>query len=198
MPVAVEAVSEIRLRPRPAGLRAVFLVETRGRADRREIEELFRELQAHVEVRQLSRGRLMSYVVQVGDAGLRILDTIEDVLRESFQFVAVHRSFEPGILRSIRDLCRDTKSKMLPVPKCNICGKPEPFPKTVVSIGNGDRKPPVDRGYCARCSAEADVSSNKAFIKVLLGADERDFGQLEQAEMEIRRTGRKEIRFKVR
>ncbi len=198
MPVAVEAVSEIWLKPRPAGLRAVFLVETRSRADRREVEELFRELTAHVEVRQLSQGRLMSYIVQAGEAGLRILDTIEDVLRESFEFVAVHRSFEPGVLRMVRDLCRDTKSKLIPIPRCNICGKPEPFPRTVVSLRDGAKKPLTDRTYCARCSAEAEASSNKGFIKVLLGADERDFGGLERAEMQRRRSGREEISFRIR
>jgi hypothetical protein len=197
MPLAAEAVNEIRLRPCPAGLRAVFLVETHGKQEMREVEELFRELRAHVQVRQLSQGRLMSYAVQASESDTHIIDAIEDVLRDSFDFVIARRTFEPGILRTIRDLCRKTKSRSLAVPKCNICGKPEPFPRTVVSLHNNESKAPVDRGYCARCSAEAEAPTNKSFIRVLLAADEQDFG-VQDAELERRRSGKEEISFRIR
>jgi len=195
---AVESVSEICLEPQPAGVRAVYLVEAGSRAGSREIEELFRELESRVQVRRLSTGRLMGYAAQARRSDTAILDAIEDVLRESFPYVLVQRAFDEVTLRVVSDLCAKTGSRMLPLPPCGICGKPEPFPAATVTVSAGRGSPAAGRGYCARCTAEASRPTNKEFVRSLLAADRDGLGSLGEAHLERRPSRSGTIRFRLR
>ncbi len=191
-------ISEIRVEPQPDGVRAVYMVETRSEQERFEIGALFTDLEARLQVRRLSEGKLVSYVVQAHESDAALLDDIDGILRSSYAFVVTQRSFDSLIYRIIGELCEDTGSELLPVPGCNICGKAEPFPNTVVSL-MGDGGLVLDaRHYCSSCTARVGASSNKQFVKSLLQADEHDFGELGQAELERRPSHKYPIRFRIR
>ena len=195
---AIDRVSEISLDPRPRGLTAVYLVEVRNRGEAREVVRLFAELESHIQVRQLSRGRLLGYAVQAPQSDGSIIDTIEAVLRESFGFVIAQRSIDDTIVRVVRELCTETGSTFLPLPRCDICGRVEPFPVTVVSLSNGASSPKISRSYCAACSAEAATSSNKGFVKSLLSSDDRRLRTLARADLLKRPAYGRPVRFKIR
>ena len=190
-------VSEIRVDPQPSGLRAVYLVETRCEDEATEICRLFSELESQIQVRRLCDGKLVSYAIQAYDSDSSLVDEVEDLLRESYGFVVSHHSFDDVIYRIVKELCSDTGSRLLPIPTCDICGKIDPFPNTVVSLSDEDGSVLISRSYCGNCTAQASATSNKEFIRSLLSADKRDFGKLEKAEL-VRHPSRKQpIRFKV-
>lgn len=193
-----ETVSEIRIDPQPSGLRAVFMVETRTQTEAREIHCMFEELTSRVQVKQLCKGTLVSYAVQAHESDAEILDEIEAVLKSSYGFVVTQRSFDDLIYRIVKELCEDTGSKLLPVSRCNICGRIEPFPNTVVSLTGADGSVLMSRVYCGRCTAQSVAPSNKEFIRSLLAADRRDLGKLAQAEL-VRHPSRKQpVRFRIK
>lgn len=195
---SVETVSEIRIDPQPSGLRAVYLVEIRSPEEAREVGTLFSELESRVQVRQLCRGKLVSFAVQAHESDAQLLDEIEDVLKTNYGFVVTQRSFDEVIYRIVSELCLDTGSKLLPMPSCNICGKVDPFPSTVISLSDEDGSVLASRSYCARCTAEASAPNNKDFVLSLLAADKRDFSKIEQAEL-VRHPSRKQpIRFRIK
>ena len=195
---SVETVREICIDPQPSGLRAVYLVETRSDEEAREIGKLFSELESELQMRQLSKGKLVSYVVQAHESDASVLDDIEDILKKNYAFVVTQRSFDELICRIVRELSEDTASKLFPIPKCNICGKVEPFPNIVVNLSGEDGSLLISRSYCASCTAEASAPSNKEFIKSLLAADKRDFRQIERAEL-VRHPSRKQpICFRIK
>jgi hypothetical protein len=194
----IDRVSEISLDPRPRGLTAVFLVEIRSRDEAREVVRLFAELDAHIRVRQLSKGRLMGYAVQAQASDSTIIEAIEEVLRESSRMVVAQRSLDDTILRVVRELCAETESILLPLPRCDICGGAEPFPATVLTLSNGSSSPKISRNYCAACSADASASSNKSFVRSLLGSDDRRLRALAQADLEKRPAYGRPVRFRIR
>lgn len=193
-----ETISEICVDPQPSGLRAVYLVETRSEAEALEISDLFSELASQVQVRQLCQGKLVSYAVQAHDSEAAVLDDIEDVLKRNYAFVVTQRSFDEVIHRIVRELGRDTGSKLIEVARCNICGKSEPFPNTIISLSDEDGTVLLSRSYCARCTAEAAAPSNKEFVRSLLAADERDFGKLREAELVRRPSRKRPMRFRIK
>lgn len=195
---AVETVKEICVDPQPGGLSAVYLVETRSPDEAAEIGKLFAEMQSHIQVRQLCKGKLVSYAVQADESHANVLDEIEEILKQSYAFVVTQRSFDDLICRIVEELSKDTGSKLVPIPHCNICGKREPFPSMVVSLTDEDGALLTSRSYCGRCTAEAAAPNNKEFVRSLLAADERDFGKLARAEL-VRRPSRKQpIVFQIK
>ncbi|MCE5200384.1 MAG: hypothetical protein ABFD54_10765 [Armatimonadota bacterium] len=195
---SVEKVREISVDPQPGGLRAVYLVETRSDDEAHEIDNLFAELQSQVQVLQLCEGKLVSYAVQAHESDAAVLDEIESFLKENFAFVVTQRSFDDLIYRIVTELSGNTGSKLHAVSRCNICGKVEPFPTTLVNMTREDGSVFLSRCYCASCTAEAAAPSNKEFIRSLLAADQRDFKKIARAEL-VRCPSRKQpMRFKVK
>ena len=193
-----DVISEVAFEPQPAGMRAVYLVETRSDAEANEVHTLFADLGSEARVRRLCDGRLVSYAVQARGSDPTLLDAVDDILRARYAFVVTQRSFDEVIYRIVQELARDTESTLLEMPACNICGKPEPFPTTVVSMSDEDGSLRVSRGYCATCSAGAARPSSKDFILGLLDADEVDFDRISQAELVRQPSRSKPVRFKVR
>lgn len=194
---SVDTISEIRVDPQPSGLRAVYMVETRSGDEVRDIQNLFAELELRMQVQQLSKGKLLSYAVQADGSDASLLDEIEDILKANYGFVVMHRSFDDLIYRIVKELSHDTESKVLPLPRCNICGKIEPFPNTVVSLTDEEGEVRLSRAYCGKCTAEASAPSNKEFVRLLLSADKRDFSLLERAELVRHPSRKRPIRFRV-
>lgn len=195
---AVATISQIQIEPQPDGIRAVYLVETRSDEEAAEIQGLFEELEVRLQVRGLSDGKLVSYVVQAHESDAPILDDIDEVLRSRCAFVVTQRSFDALIYRILGELCEDTGSMLLPVPHCNICGKAEPFPNTVVSLMDDDGELLVSRNYCATCTAKVAAPSNKEFVRCLLAADERGFDEIKEAEFVRHPSHKPPIRFRIR
>jgi len=190
------AVSQISVDPGPGGTVAVYLVETGSEDQIRALRDLFEEMEPHINVTQLSRGRLVSYAVQTNDPTL--LDELETMLKDTFPFVVMQRSFDPVIYRVVKELCVGTGSRLLPVPHCNICGKPSPFPDTVIRLIDERGDTVTCRSYCATCTAGLAARTNKDFVLSLLSADRRDFGLIERSEL-VRSRGRSHyLRYKVR
>jgi len=196
--VPIKSVRQISAKPRPRGMRAVYLVEARDDREANDVHSVFEEFAPYVEVRQLSRGRLASYAVQIRTDDHFILDEIDAVLKGNFGFVLMQRSFDEVVYGVVSDLCSETGSELLPIPECNICGKYDPFPDMVVNLASDDGEIVMTRTYCGTCTAGSTARSNKQFVLSLLSADKTDFGDLSHAELVRQRTGKGSIRFKVK
>ncbi len=192
-----EAVSEVSVSPQPNGLKAVYLLDTRTEYEAEAVKALFAELSQRLQVRKLSDGRLVSYVVQAEQPDGDLLDELEDVLRRECAFVATQRSFDEMTHRIVKELAGDTGSRFIPVPRCNICGRAEPFPATIADLADGDGDILEHRCYCHTCTAQAAAPSNKEFLLSLLEADEQDFDSIRAASLERRRSAQRTLRFKV-
>lgn len=195
---SVESVSEISVAPRPTGLRAVYLVETGSERESKEIAGMFAELQTRLQIRQLSKGKLLSFAVQADESDAVMLDDIEEILKNTCAFTVTQRSFDELICRVVDALCNDTGSKLIQIPKCDICGRLEPFPSTTVSLSDEDGAVVLERNYCERCTADASATSKKEFVKSLLAADKRNFKMFENAELVRRPSAREPIKFKIK
>lgn len=191
-------VSHISVDPQPGGTVAVYLVETGNEEETRSLASLFDDLKPHVDVAQLSRGRLVSYAVQTRDEDPALLDELERALKNTYSFVVMQRSFDSVIYRIVKELCADTGSKLLAIPRCNICGRVEPFPDTVIKLADENGDTLMSRTYCGTCTASLVSRTNKDFVRSLLSADRRDFGEIEQSEL-VRSRGRSHyLHYKVR
>lgn len=192
------SLSEICVDPQPAGLRAVYLVETQDAGEARGVAKLFSEFGSRIQVRRLCSGKLVSYAVQMHRSDAPLLDEIEAMLKGHYSFVVTQRSFDEIIYRIVVELCADTGSKLHPVPHCNICGRTEPFPSVLVSLSDESGRVRTCRNYCASCAAGATATSNKEFVRSLLASDKRQFRDIERAEL-VRRPSRKQpIRYQIR
>lgn len=197
MSVEEGSFSEVCVDPRPAGVRAVYLVETCTAEEAQRISRLFADLETRVQVRQLCTGKLVSYAVQMHNSDSSVLDEIESLLKGNYGFVVMQRSFDEVIYRIVKELCSDTGSKLLPAPRCNICGGADPFPSVVVSLSDAEGRVCVSRNYCASCAAGATATSNKEFVRSLLASDKKSFRGIERAEL-VRRSTRQPIRYRIK
>jgi hypothetical protein len=191
-------VKQISADPKPAGMEAVYLVETQTERQARDVHKVFQEFEPHIEVRQLSRGQLVSYAVQLRSDDQSVLDEIDHVLKANFGFVVMQRSFDDLIYRVVTELCNDTGSKLLPIPECHICGRLDPFPDMIVNLASEEGQLMLSRTYCGTCTAGSMARSNKQFVLSLLSADKKDFGELSEAQLVRQRTGKQSIRFKIK
>jgi hypothetical protein len=191
-------VSQICIEPQPKGLRAVYLVETQNEDEAAELSRLFGDFSPALQSAQLSKGKLVSYAVQLKGQDPSLFDEIETFLKQNFGFVVLHRSFDGLIYDIVRELCRDSASTLLPIPKCDICGKPEPFPETAISFFDKENVNLATRLYCTRCTAESARRNNKEFVKALLEADRDDFNVLKQSDMVRSRSSKKRIAFRIK
>lgn len=190
--------SEICVDPQPAGVRAVYLVETLDAQEARSVAALFEDLESRIQVKRLCTGKLVSYAVQMHESDVSLLDEIEAMLKGNYSFVVTQRSLDEVIYGIVRDLCEDTGSKLLPVPHCNICGRTEPFPSITVSLSDERGRVRTCRNYCASCAASATATSNKEFVRSLLASDKREFREIERAEL-VRRSSRKQpIKYQIK
>jgi hypothetical protein len=196
--VPIKMVRQISADPKPAGVKAVYLVETQNEREAADVQKVFEEFEPHIEIRQLTRGRLVSYAVQLHSDDQSLLDEIDAVLKGNFGFVVMQRSFDDLIYRVVTELCRDTESKLLPIPECHICGRSDPFPDMVVNLASEEGELVLSRNYCGTCTAGTMAKSNKQFVLSLLSADKTDFGELSHAELVRLRAGKEPIRFKVK
>jgi hypothetical protein len=195
--IPVNSVSQICIDFQPKGLTAVYLVETESERDAADLAALFEGFSPVLQSRQLSTGKLVSYAVLLQGQDQTMLEEIEKVLKTSYGFVILHRSFDNIIHDIVRELCKDSGSSLIPVPKCDICGKYDPFPETAINFLDKDNSLIATRRYCATCTAESSGRSNKEFIISLLQADKSDLGTLGQTEL-VRSRSRKQIAFRVK
>lgn len=193
-----EAVSEVSVDPQPTGLKAVYLVETRSEFETEAINRLFNEVAERLQVRKLTDGRLMSYVVQAEQPDGEMLDEIDQLLRRDYSFVVTQRSFDELIHKIVKELANDTGSRFINVPRCNICGKVDPFPSTIANLTDAEGQIIESRCYCQSCTAEAAAPSNKEFLLSLLDADEEDFDDIMDADLIRKRKSDHALRFRLR
>lgn len=196
--IPIGSVSQICVEPQPRGLRAVYLVETQNEREAGELADLFRDFSPALQSIQLSNGKLVSYAVQLRDQDQSLFEEIESFLKKNFGFVILHRSFDPLIYDIVRELCKDSGSTLTAIPKCDICGKPDPFPETMVSFLDDRNERVATRNYCSTCTAESSAGSNKEFVMALLDADRGDLGVLCGAGLVRSRSSKKRIAFKIK
>jgi hypothetical protein len=175
----------------------VYLVETRNEGEAEILAKMFQDFSAVLQSIQLSKGKLVAYAVQLHTEDQSLLEEIEQFLKTNFGFVILHRSFDDLIYDIVRDLSKDSGSSVIPIPKCNICGKPEPFPETLISFLDKDNSTLETHYYCATCTAESSGKNNKEFVLSLLRADRAKLNQLQQAEL-IRSRSKKYIAYRVK
>src|SRR6516165_606190 len=92
--ISVTLVSQICVEPQPKGLRAVYLVETQNEREAKELGKLFGDFSPALQSCQLSKGKLVSYAVQLQNQDPSLFDEIETFLKQNFGFVIMHRSFD--------------------------------------------------------------------------------------------------------
>lgn len=192
------SVDQICVEPRPHGLRAVYLVETQNEHDAIDLAGFFADFASQLESIQLSGGKLVSYAVQLPGEDQSLLEEIEAFLKKNFGFVILHRSFDQIIYDIVKDLCKDSGSHLAPLHKCDICGKSEPFPETVVSFLDKDKTNLATRIYCGTCTAESAGRNSKEFIMSLLEADKSDFAVFRQMNMVRSRSSKKLMAFRIK
>ena len=196
--IPIRLVSQICVEPLPSGLRAVYLVETQNDREAQDISKFFGDFSPAIETIQLSSGKLVSYAVQLQNQDQHLFDEIEAFLKKNFGFVILHRSFDQLIYEIVRDLCKDSGSSLLPIPKCDICGKPEPFPETAVSLLDKQNTNLATRMYCATCTTESAGRNNKEFVMSLLGADRGGFGIFTHMDLVRSRSSKKHMAFRIK
>ena len=196
--ISVRLVSQICVEPQPKGLRAVYLVETQNEREAKELAKLFGDFSPVLQSFKLSKGKLVSYAVQLGGQDPSLFDEIEAFLKQNFEFVIMHRSFDSLIYDIIRELCKDSGSTLMPISKCDICGKPEPFPETTINFLDKEDVSLATRLYCATCTAESARRNNKEFLKALLDADRSDFGMFHRVDLVRNRSAKKHIAFRIK
>lgn len=192
----IKTVRQISLDPQPQGTRAVYLVEARNESEASEVSDLFTDLEPELRIRQLSSGKLVTYAVKASQDQQDALGELEMALKRNFGFVILHRSFDALIYKIVEELCEDTGSRLISVPRCDICGKIEPFPDTVVSLADQVGETIVSGSYCRSCTAASSARSNKEFLLSLLQADTRDFSGIEGLQL-IRARSRESIKFRI-
>ncbi|MDH7481670.1 MAG: hypothetical protein QHH26_06805 [Armatimonadota bacterium] len=173
-------VTDIQVETQPAGLTAMYMVEAQNAEESKEIAVLFKEFASAVDVVQLCTGRLMGYAVRARDQEQNLLlDQIYKVITSRYHgFVIRQKPIEQCMFELCRELCRDYGGKMLKIPTCDICGKYDPFPSTIVNLLDERGTIIASRTYCASCTAEWGDSPSKEFLISLLQADRRNFGSL--------------------
>ena len=139
----------------------------------------------------------LSFAVQAQESDHDLLNEVRDTLASRYGFVAMHKSFDSLIYRIVTELCRDTNSRLLAIHHCDICGKVDPFPETIVSFAGEDGSTLLSRKYCATCTAEASATTNKDFLLSLLSADRKDFSGLSEQKLVRSSSRRRRIRFRL-
>lgn len=196
--IPVGLVSQICIEPKLKGVSAVYLVEAETENQADYLEDMFRELSPEVESLQLSSGKLVSYAVQLQAHNQTLLEDIEAFLKRNYGFVILHRSFDSMIYEIVRELCKDSGSTLLPIPKCDICGKPDPFPETIVRLLDEKNTNVACRTYCGTCTAETAVGNNKEFVMALLEADRGGLGVFRQKKLVRSRSSHKRVAFRIK
>ena len=196
--VPIRLVSQICVEPRPKGLRAVYLVETQNEGEAADLSRLFDDFSSALDSVRLSNGKLVSYAVQLHGHDQALLEEIETFLKKNFGFVMLHRSFDLLIYDIVRELAKDSGSELAPIARCDICGKYDPFPETVVSFLDNEHSNLATRMYCATCTAESAGRNSKEFLKSLLEADRDDFGVLCNMGMIRSRSTKKRVAFRIK
>lgn len=163
----------IRVLPRHAGIRAVFLVEAPTKKALRQARELFDTVGQLAEVVPISVGTITSYAVETdGDSSL--FGKIEWLLKTQFPFTLLERNFSSVTLRLVRSLCEEANTQVAELPECGICGEPDPFPLRA-SLSLPDRSSPVHLSYCARCASQHASDDPARQIRRLVAKDRRSY-----------------------
>lgn len=190
-------VSEVAVEYRPAGSRAVFLIETTSAEDTAQVEKLFSELAERYDVIPLCTGKLIGYCIQLAEPATEMLNEVEELLRTTHPLVVSQRSFDEMVWNLVSVLSRDAGSHVASVPTCDICGKVEPFPTVAATLLDELGEPIITRHYCESCSAGNAVTSNKEFLRSLLKSDKLQMTGLENWELTRQTTQKKPMRFRV-
>ncbi len=196
--IPMRLVRQISVERWPRGLRAVYLVEADSDEDKRALLQVFKQFEPVLENIQLSSGKLVSYAVQLQSEDQSILEELEGLLKRDFGFVILHRSFDPLIYEIVSELCKDSGSRLIAVPKCDICRRPEPFPDTVVNFADEENNRIATRAYCGSCAAQSVGRNSKEFVTSLLEADRADFRALRHMTLVRSRSAKKQLAFRVK
>ena len=196
--IPVGLVSQICVEPQSKGMCAVYLVETQNEREAEDLSRLFCDFSPTLQSIQLSSGKLVSYAVQLDSSDQTLLEEIEAFLKRNFGFVVLHRSFDALIYDIVRELCKDSGSTLMPIPKCDICGKHDPFPQTLVRLLDKENVHLASRTYCGTCTAEATGRNKKEFLRTLLGADRGGLGAFSDVNLVRSRSSKKRMAFRIK
>lgn len=195
---AWEDVSRISVDPQPAGLKAVYLIETASETEKDAILQIFEELAVYVQVRKLCEGRLVGFVVQADESQSCLLDELDEMLRRECTVLIAHRLFDEIVYKIIRELADETGSRSVDVPSCDSCGVLEPFPALVVNLADEHGGILRSRCFCAACAASASSRSHKDFLMSLMAADKPCLRSFADAHLLKHRAGEHSVRFRIR
>jgi len=196
--VQTGAVDQICLESEPTGVCAVYLVETETSREAQELAGLFEQFASVLDVIPLSSGKLTTYAVRLVGQEQNVLDEIESLLKKNFGFVILHRSFNEQIYEIVRELCKDTGSRLNRIPICDICGRAEPFPATRLKFLDRARKVLASRTYCSTCTTEYMGQSSKKFLTSLLEADKGEFRIFSRMHLVKSRSSKKHLAFRIK
>jgi hypothetical protein len=171
--LAAHAADELRvvLEPRPAGSRATYIIKTNTPQELDGVRQFFMGLSELMTVRPLADGPASAYAVEHFQPHPSAYSEIEGLLRRYFEQVVCEHSVDGAVLDLVHTLCSDTGSRELEIERCGICGSPQPFPTTVVTITNSDGGWTRRRVYCTPCIANVSAVRNCDLVRALLISD---------------------------
>lgn len=190
-------VSEVAVEYRPAGSRAVYLIETTSAEDTDQVQNIFSELSERYDVTPLCKGKLIGYCIQLAEPAEEMLNEVEELLRTTYPLVVSQKSFDEVVWNLVSGLSREAGSQLCDVPACDICGKVEPFPTVSATLLDDVGEAIITRHYCEKCSAGNAVTSNKEFLRSLLKSDKLEITGLENWELTRQTTQKNPMRFRV-
>ena len=147
---------------------AVFFAEPRNTVERDDLAGYAAGLAQVGQVRLLSEGQLVSYLVRLPVSALPLLDGLEITLKRDFPFGRVEMPLQPIVLAVIEDLVQATGSEPIPFDTCGVCGEVYPFAAPMMLPGEDGEVRPSEKAYCTACAR--DMASDAAARKALTHA----------------------------
>ena len=131
---------------------AVFFAEPRNTVERDDLARYAAGLAQVGQVRLLSEGPLVSYLVRLDVSALPLLDGLEITLKRDFAFGRVEIPLQDFVLDVIKDLVQATGSESIPFDTCGVCGAVDRFGAPVMMLDEDGEIHPSEKAYCTACA----------------------------------------------
>lgn len=131
---------------------AVFFAEPRNTVERDDLAAYAAGLAQVGQVRLLSEGALVAYLVRLPVSALPLLDGLEITLKRDFAFGRVEMPLQPIVLAVIEDLVQATGSEPIPFDTCGVCGTLDPFAAPMMLPGEDGEIRRSELAYCTNCA----------------------------------------------
>lgn len=163
MSKAITRTGEAEITLRMGGQRALLIVETGSRAATHGLLSYFAG--APCQVRPIAVGPVVACAAWVPEGIPSPLDAMAEHLRSRYPLSICEPGFTPSMYRVALQLARDAEGEVRPLPACDSCGAPEPFP-TTLRLAEGEHHREIH--FCHACLKGLHPETPLAFCRGLL------------------------------